>query len=383
MAKVISNADYSWADDLAGAVSELTEKQLDWQMRSEAGAIDVEEIDPLEDLRWPVLVREHARSSIFHTRGWLEALRRTYGFRPTALVTLDSQDEVADALVFCRANSWLTGCRLVSVPFSDHCDPLLRNEDALPVLVARLLESAARSHCKYVELRPAWELPWMPPDFHKTQAFYLHRLDLRPGASGVFRNFHPDCIQRKIRRAERQNLRVEEGRDRGMVQQFYELLVRTRRRHGLPPQPIAWFHNLVACLGDSLCIRLAHHNGGAIAGILTLEHRKTLVYKYGASDERFHNLGGIPCLFWHAIEDAISRGFEIMDMGRSDIDNPGLIAFKDHWGAKAELITYWTYPEKLPHGKSAWKSTVLRRICSSAPEVALRIAGTLLYKHAV
>jgi len=344
--------------------------------------MDVEEIDPLQDPRWSAFVRDHPCSSIFHTYGWLEALRRTYGFKPTALVTPDSEDELTNGLVFCCAKSWLTGCRLVSLPFSDHCDPLLKNEDILPLLIAELLELARGKRCKYVELRPALELPWAPPDFHKTQAFYLHRLDLTPGASAVFRGFHPDCIQRKIRRAERQSLRVEEGRDTSHVQQFYHLLLRTRRRHGLPPQPITWFHNLIECLGESLRIRLAYNNGTAIAGILTLEHRKTLVYKYGASDERFHNLGGIPCLFWHAIQDAIDRGFEVMDMGRSEIDNPGLIAFKDHWGAKADLMTYWTCPGRLPRGNSAWKKTLVRRMCSSAPDVALRIAGTLFYKHA-
>jgi CelD/BcsL family acetyltransferase involved in cellulose biosynthesis len=369
-------------DSSAGAVTGVDEQELERGMKSEYNSMDLEEIDPLQDPRWPSLVRDHPCSSIFHTCGWLEALRRTYHFRPAALVTLDSQDDLSDALVFCRANSWLTGRRLVSVPFSDHCDPLLGSENALPVLIAGLLEAARESNCKYIELRPALELPWTPPDFHKTQAFYLHRLDLRPGASAVFRNFHPDCIQRKIRRAERQNLQVEEGRDTNIVQSFYRLLLRTRRRHGLPPQPITWFHNLVECLGDSLHIRLAYKDATAIAGILTLEHRKTLVYKYGASDERFHNLGGIPCLFWHAIQDAIDRGFEVMDMGRSDIDNPGLIAFKDHWGAHADLITYWTYPEGLPYQKNVWKGTLVRRLCSSAPDVALRIAGTLFYKHA-
>lgn len=71
-----------------------------------------------------------------------------------------------------------------------------------------------------------------------------------------------------------------------------------------------------------------------------------------------------------------------MDMGRSDIDNPGLIAFKDHWGAKAELMTYWNYPGKCSNWNSAWKTNLIRKLCSSAPDTALRMVGTLLYKHA-
>ena len=36
-------------------------------------------IDPLADARWDELVERHPRASVFHTRGWLEALKRTYG----------------------------------------------------------------------------------------------------------------------------------------------------------------------------------------------------------------------------------------------------------------------------------------------------------------
>ena len=44
-------------------------------------------------------------------------------------------------LVFCRIHSWLTGRRLVSLPFSDHCEPLYDSEEELQFL-ARYLRSA-------------------------------------------------------------------------------------------------------------------------------------------------------------------------------------------------------------------------------------------------
>src|SRR5262245_20854490 len=82
-------------------------------------------IDPLTDPRWPTLVGHHQGGSVFHTRGWLEALKRTYGFEPTALTAESPDGQFASGMVFCRVNSWLTGRRLVSLPFSDHCDPLV------------------------------------------------------------------------------------------------------------------------------------------------------------------------------------------------------------------------------------------------------------------
>jgi hypothetical protein len=34
-------------------------------------------------------------------------------------------------LVFCRVRSWLTGRRSISLPFSDHCEPLVESHEAL------------------------------------------------------------------------------------------------------------------------------------------------------------------------------------------------------------------------------------------------------------
>src|SRR5688572_17255493 len=42
-------------------------------------------LDPLTDDRWPDFLERHPRASVFHSRGWLEALKRTYRYDPIAL----------------------------------------------------------------------------------------------------------------------------------------------------------------------------------------------------------------------------------------------------------------------------------------------------------
>src|SRR3989441_5506420 len=101
------------------------------------------------------------------------------------------------------------------------------------------------------------------------------------------------------------------------------------------------------CLGDKVKIRMASKDGRPIASVLTLSFKDVLVYKYGCSDERFHNLGGMPLLLWNAIQEGKRNGAREFDMGRSDTDNPGLIAFKEHWGATRSQLTYWRYPARL------------------------------------
>ncbi len=341
------------------------------------------QIDPLTHDHWPEFVRNHPCASAFHSRGWLEALKGTYGYRPAAVAAFGSDGELLSAIPFCYIKSWLTGKRIISLPFSDHCQPLVSEQNEFEQLASALIEAVGIRSYKYIELRPQ-SVSAMTPRFGNLCHFYLHRLDLRPGATEAFKRFHRDSIQRRIRRAEREKLRVEAGRSSRLINAFYGLMLRTRRRHGLPPQPLAWFENLSSALSDALTIRVVYKDDQAVAGIVTLTHRKTVVYKYGASDERFHNLGGMPFVFWRAIQDASSAGYEEMDMGRTDIDNPGLITFKEHWGATRMELTYWAYPPPKMSRSSepSWTMRIMHKACSLAPDSLLVAAGSLLYRHA-
>ena len=134
-------------------------------------------------------------------------------------------------------------------------------------------------------------------------------------------------------------------------------------------------------MGESLAIRVARKNGVAVAAMLTLRHRHTVVYKYGCSDESFHNLGGMPFLFWKLIEESKAQGITEIDLGRSDLDNPGLIIFKDRLGASKTTLTYSRYQAARPGRGIRWDSHTVRQLFSFLPDTAFSAAGKLLYKH--
>src|ERR1700693_3520953 len=84
-------------------------------------------IDPLRDLRWAALVERCPQSSVFHSAPWIEALHRTYGFEPVVFTTSRQRTPLENGLAFCYVRSWITGRRLISLPFADHCEPLVDN----------------------------------------------------------------------------------------------------------------------------------------------------------------------------------------------------------------------------------------------------------------
>jgi CelD/BcsL family acetyltransferase involved in cellulose biosynthesis len=340
----------------------------------------VYEVDPLSDPRWTALVESHPRSSVFHSASWLRALHLAYGYEPVVVTTCSSANTLTNGIVFCRIRSWLTGPRLVSLPFSDHCEPLVSSSDELDDILLQITREVDEKRWKYVEIRPTSREPGSRSGLGKSHSYKTHSLDLRRGVQDLFHGFHKHSVQRKIRRAEREGLNYEQGASEALLQKFYKLLVMTRRRHCVPPQPLAWFRGLLTALGDKLTIRVASIGDLPVASILTLCHKKSMVYKYSCSNASFNNLGGTPLLLWNAIQEAKNNGLEELDLGRSDADNMGLIAFKEHWGAVGTELSYWTYPHTPLDKSRAWQRG-LARLVPVTPDFALRAAGALLYRH--
>jgi lipid II:glycine glycyltransferase (peptidoglycan interpeptide bridge formation enzyme) len=118
-----------------------------------------------------------------------------------------------------------------------------------------------------------------------------------------------------------------------------------------------------------------------VASILTLRHKKSVVYKYGGSIASLNKFGGMAFLFWKTIQEAKDEGLEELDMGRSNADNAGLTAFKEHWRAVGTTLIYWRYPPRPPTPRRVWRQHLLRRFAQVAPDFALEAVGTLLYRH--
>jgi len=338
-------------------------------------------IDPLTDRRWEDLVAVHPNASIFHQVGWLRALAVTYGYKPIIVTDASPSDELRDAIPFCKVASWITGTRLVSLPFADHCAPLLQGDERSSSFVDWLCAECNRQDWKYVELRPLkWTCGNNTP-MAPSSSYWFHTLDLTSSLQDIFRSFDKDSIQRRIRRAEREKLAYEKGRSEHLLGDFYRLLLKTRRRHQSLPQPRAWFRNLAENLGESLDVRVAHKDGRPVAALLTLRFKETVVYKYGCSDERYHNLAGIPWLFWKVIEESKAEGAKLLDFGRTDFEHDSLRRFKDQFGAGSQQITYFRYPARAAKAINTTNLSKLRRVCSFMPDTLLSAAGNLAYRH--
>jgi len=348
-------------------------------------AVRIHQVDPTTDARWKGLVGRHPSASVFHSVGWLQALRRTYRYEPVVFTTSPPTSELENGLVFCRIDSWLTGSRLVSLPFSDHCEPLCESREDLDSLIRSLETALKHEKWKYLEVCLAdgnFGLTDNGVGFLPVATYFTHVLDLSPAVEDLYRGLHKDCVQRRIQRAERGGLVERYGRSDNLLQDFYELFVSTRQRHCLPPIPYAWFKNLICFQGQGLEIRVAYKDEIPISAILTLQFKDTVYYKYGCSEARFNYFGATPWLLWRAILTAKSNGAVKFDMGRTETGNAGLLTFKNHWVPRPRRLVYWRFPDcsslNLVAGR---KLRIAKHVFSCMPKNVLKVTGRLVYRH--
>ena len=141
------------------------------------------------------------------------------------------------------------------------------------------------------------------------------------------------------------------------------------------------------CFGRALEIRIAQKDAKPIAGMLTIRYKDTLVYKYGGSDVQYKKMGGMHLLYWNSIQDAKGWGLRFFDLGRTDIDQVGLLTFKRRWGAHESRISYSRYSylgdwaHSLGSRGPSWETRTAKFILSHTPNKLLEALGNRGYGH--
>ena len=79
----------------------------------------------------------------------------------------------------------------------------------------------------------------------------------------------------------------------------------------------------------------------------------------------------------------MNEGAAELDLGRSDYDTPGLIAFKDHWGATQSVIRYYRHPAAPARARAnGFIVATARRLVTAVPDSVFATIGGLFYRHA-
>jgi hypothetical protein len=324
------------------------------------------------------------RGSLFGAPPWIETLVDIYGFEIGADVLVAEDGTPTAGFVRTELHD-MRGARVVSLPFCDRLDPIVDTDDQwqklidstlalkLPIELRILEEDAPRRDPRF---EPAGELAWHATDLDRTEGEMLAKLH--------------QMARRNIRAAVRNGVSVRFGTDLADVHAFHELHRRTRKqKYRLLAQPVSFFEGIwkrFAPIGKIL-VGLATHEGDVIAGNLCLIWNDVMYYKFAASIPERLALKPNDLLAWESLRLARERGCRRFDWGVSDLDQPGLVFYKQKYATEERRVLVLRHnPEGFDDPVASDTNRVFDELTQlltrdDVPDEVTQRAGELLYQY--
>jgi CelD/BcsL family acetyltransferase involved in cellulose biosynthesis len=332
----------------------------------------------LSDPDWLALVARHPESTPFHHPAWAKTLAEAYRFDAGGS-TLEGPAGAVAALPFVALGRIASRRRLVSLPFTDWCAPLLTGEPG-PWLAEALEARRADGALAAIEIRdgPSSGLG------HDIPAGYRHELGLGADFEAIAAGFHKSKVRRKLRRAEREGVEVRRAETaQELLETFYPLHVGTRKRLGVPVQPRRFFE----VLGERMIeaglgfVLTAYAAGTPVSSAVFLAWNGHLIYKFSASSRDLGDVGAGQSVVAEAIRWGCENGYGSIDFGRTDQGAEGLRAFKLSWGATEHDLVYSVFADRPPRTGSGRANQLLEHLIRRSPELLTRAIGRAAYRY--
>ena len=335
----------------------------------------------LTDPRWEDFVARQPSATPFHHPHWGMLIADCYGFRAFAVATSDATGEIQAGLPVIEVRHFRGAPKWVTLPFTDYCPPLVPASQEETDLVGALQRASNAAGVRRVEIRA----PVAGASSVSRRAL-RHVVPLDGDPAQVYAGFR-SSVRRHIAQAGRSGVTIRQAESpEDLVDTFYQLHLRTRRRFGVPIQPrrffrMLWEYVIRTGLGSVL---IAEASASPVAAEVFLSWNGTTISKFSASDERAWSLRANNLITWHLIKTACELGSRWLDFGRTDAGSEGLSVFKRSWGAVEEPLVYATLgagPEPAPatDGKAGH---LLASVIRHGPPVLCRAAGETLYRYA-
>ena len=175
----------------------------------------IEIVDPSKYADWDEMLLHTPGGSFFHSASWAMVLGETYGYNPFYFAVIE-RDRFRALVPVMEVNSFLTGKRGVSLPYTDYCEPIITEGIFFPDVLDIIIQWANKRKWSYLELRGGerYLLGTSP------SSIYLdHDLDLLEDEEKIFARFRPST-KRNIKKAVREGVEVEISQTLQSIQIF-------------------------------------------------------------------------------------------------------------------------------------------------------------------
>ena len=296
----------------------------------------------------------------FHLTGWSRAIKRGCGQRSHYLSAEDGNGKIIGVLPLTEVHSPFFGRALVSSGFAVDGgvladDPLVANQ-----LIERAVEMSTQLKCPTLELRGG-----APPgtDWHVDHTTYLGFLRDLAGDDEAELLAIPRKQRAEVRRALGFDLEIVTGASERA--EHYAVYAESVRNLGTPVFPRALFESVLDEFGDAADILTVRREGRAIASVLSLYWRGTVMPYWGGGTREARTWRANDLMYYALMCHArTKKGCTRFDFGRSKAGT-GPSAYKQHWGFNGEPLSY---------SKISVDGSDLRDINPMSPKFRLQVA---------
>ncbi|MFG1931587.1 GNAT family N-acetyltransferase [Mycobacterium sp. NPDC048908] len=337
--------------------------------------------DPRTDPRWHTLAVT-AEGSLFTSPPWIRSVCDTYGFTPQARVATDAAGRPTDGFAWVPISD-IRGDRLVSLPFSDRAEPFVSGRAMWWSLVHDALQTDAPLQIRCLDAA----VPTVDARLVQAGEAAWHGTPLDAPITDIYRSLS-SAARRNIAAAERNGVRVEAVTGMDGIRIYHRLHVSLRKyKYRLLAQPFTLFERIWQefSVNDGIVTLLARVNGEPVAGAVYLVWNDVLYYKFGASLAATLSLRPNDALAWTALRWASERGLRGLDWGLSDLDQPGLVAYKRKWASEERrIVTLRSAGEDSDNARDSGRllGELTRLLTEDAvPDHITERAGSLIYRY--
>jgi CelD/BcsL family acetyltransferase involved in cellulose biosynthesis len=345
---------------------------------------EIRMLEEADDLRLSEFLAGSLQATVYHTPEWRNTLADTYGYTPLYLGCVDA-GRLTGVLPMMEVSSWLTGKRLVSLPFSNVCGPI-GDPEASEGLLAEAIDLYQRRGDSAIEIRTQADINPVGLDILKGVSYFITSIvDLDPDPDVVWKRFKDRNVRTEVRQAGKKGIRVRSGDSENDLKTFYSLYAPSRQGHGVPPQPYDFFRNLWRHLRPKrLDLFMAMHEDRCVGGLITLAFGKTFCAAYIGGDPAYRSYRVHQILFWKAMEEGCLRGYERFDFLRTAKKSKKLRYFKERWNAREVDLSYLYHPEIRGTASTieeTAKYRLLTAVLKRSPAFVGKAFGRMLYRH--
>jgi len=278
---------------------------------------------------WDAYVQSAPDGLPLHLSGWRDVLNKTYGYETCYVVARDNT-RIVGVLPLFLVPSRLTGKRAMTMPGGLCAD----NEAVAVSLIDFGLQTALANGVDRLlvqDSRQTWPDKWPIESRH---VYWL--LELGSSEEDLWRRLDGN-IRRQVRKAKRNNLEIEIGRDDSLVEPFYDMFSQFTHQAGTPVFSKTFLQNVVDAFPAGYNIALVWHDKKPIAGYFQLEMGAIVYGMWGAALSDTIKLRPAYLALWEIMRDALDNGFTYLDMGRSPKE-ANASKFKGQWGGQSRPI---------------------------------------------